>query len=116
MKMVQETCCFEWQNLIAEASRQGFVGQEELQWNSYETLDEQLKQEWLVSLEERKQMGRAPISNRAPKSLEQRRKIAEAIAAKWADPVSLYLNILSVSYIFCSVSTLFESHRLVLCH
>lgn len=86
MKMVQETCCFEWQNLIAEASRQGFVGQEELQWNSYETLDEQLKQEWLVSLEERKQMGRAPISNRAPKSLEQRRKIAEAIAAKWADP------------------------------
>lgn len=85
-KMVQESCCFEWQNLIAEASRQGFVGQEELQWNSYETLDEQLKQEWLVSVEERKQMARTPVSNRAPKSPEQRRKIAEAIAAKWADP------------------------------
>ena len=85
-KMVQESCCFEWQNLIAEASRQGFVGQEELQWNSYESLDEQLKQEWLVSVEQRKQMARAPVSNRAPKSPEQRRKIAEAIAAKWADP------------------------------
>ncbi|CAJ2631227.1 unnamed protein product [Trifolium pratense] len=86
MKMVQETCFFEWQNLIAEASRQGLVGQEELQWNSYETLDEQLKQEWLVTLEERKQMARPSLSKRAPKSLEQRRKIAEAIAAKWADP------------------------------
>jgi len=91
-KMVQESCCFEWQNLIAEASRQGFVGQEELQWNSYETLDEQLKQEWLASVEERKQMVRAPVSNRAPKSPEQRRKIAEAIAAKWADPVSVYVS------------------------
>uniref|UniRef100_A0A0R0KQ97 Nuclease associated modular domain-containing protein n=1 Tax=Glycine max TaxID=3847 RepID=A0A0R0KQ97_SOYBN len=85
-KMVQESCCFEWQNLIAEASRQGYVGQEELQWNSYETLDEQLKQDWLMSVEQRKQVARTPSSKRAPKSPEQRRKIAEAIAAKWADP------------------------------
>ncbi|TKY61161.1 hypothetical protein E2542_SST11011 [Spatholobus suberectus] len=85
-KMVQESCCFQWQNLIAEASRQGYVGQEELQWNSYEILDEQLKQEWLMSVEQRKQMTRTPCSKRAPKSPEQRRKIAEAIAAKWADP------------------------------
>ncbi|XP_061356768.1 uncharacterized protein LOC133301163 [Gastrolobium bilobum] len=85
-KMVQETCCFEWLNLIAEASRQGYVGQEKLQWNSYETLDEQLKQEWLVSVEQRKQIARVPGSRRAPKPPEQRRKIAEAIAAKWADP------------------------------
>lgn len=89
--MVQESCCFEWQNLIAEASRQGYVGQEELQWNSYETLDEQLKQDWLMSVEQRKQVARTPSSKRAPKSPEQRRKIAEAIAAKWADPVSLYV-------------------------
>lgn len=94
--MVQESCCFEWQNLIAEASRQGYVGQEELQWNSYETLVEQLKQEWLVSVEQRKQMVRAPVSNRAPKSPEQRRKIAEAIAAKWADPVSVHVNALKL--------------------
>ncbi|KAK7258390.1 hypothetical protein RIF29_23964 [Crotalaria pallida] len=85
-KLVQELCCFEWQNLIAEASRQGYVGQEELQWNSYEIMDEQLKQEWLASVEQRKQMTRTPGSKRAPKSLEQRRKIAEAITAKWADP------------------------------
>ncbi|KAE9598072.1 putative nuclease associated modular domain 3 [Lupinus albus] len=85
-KLVQEICCFEWQNLIAEASRQGYIGQEELQWNSYKTLNEQLKQEWLVSVEQRKQMVRAPGSKRAPKSPEQRRKIAAAISAKWADP------------------------------
>ncbi|KAF7813959.1 uncharacterized protein G2W53_027928 [Senna tora] len=85
-KMVQEACHFEWQNLIAEASRQGFVGEEELQWNSYETLDEQLKQEWLESIEQRKKMQRSSGSKRAPKSLEQKRKIAEAISAKWADP------------------------------
>lgn len=87
--MVQETCCIEWQNLIAEASRQGYVDQEELQWNSYETMNEQLKQEWLASIEQRKQTTRIPGGRRAPKSLEQRRKIAEAISAKWADPVSV---------------------------
>ncbi|CAK9144693.1 unnamed protein product [Ilex paraguariensis] len=83
---VQETCHFEWQNLIAEASRRGFVGEEELQWDSYKILDEQLEQEWLESVEERKKMPRPKCSKRAPKSAEQRRKISEAIAAKWADP------------------------------
>ncbi|XP_054783692.1 uncharacterized protein LOC129290760 [Prosopis cineraria] len=85
-RMVQEACIFEWQNLIAEASRQGFVGEEEMQWDSYGTLNEQLQQEWLESVEQRKKMQRAPHSKRAPKSPEQRRKIAEAISAKWADP------------------------------
>ncbi|KAL1313396.1 hypothetical protein HN51_039954 [Arachis hypogaea] len=85
-KMLQEACCFEWQNLIAEASRKGYAEQEELQWNSYGILDKQLKQEWSECVEQRKQMVRPPGSKRAPKSPEQRRKIAEAIAAKWADP------------------------------
>lgn len=85
-KMAQATCCFEWQNLIAEASRQGFIGQEELQWNSYETLDDQLKRDWFQTLEQRKLMARGPPCNRAPKSPEQKKKIAQAIAAKWADP------------------------------
>ncbi|KAI5403686.1 hypothetical protein KIW84_051017 [Lathyrus oleraceus] len=31
-------------------------------------------------------MARAPSSNRAPKSPEQKKKIAQAIAAEWADP------------------------------
>ncbi|KAF8011257.1 hypothetical protein BT93_J1765 [Corymbia citriodora subsp. variegata] len=84
--MVQETCCHQWQNLIAEASRKGYVGEEELQWHSYDILDEQLEREWLESIEQRKTMSRPKGSKRAPKSPEQRRKIAEAIAAKWADP------------------------------
>ena len=91
-KAVQETCCLEWQDLIAEASRRGYVGQGELQWNSYEILDEQLKLEWSASIEHRKQMPRPPGSKRAPKTPEQRKKIAEAIYAKWADPVSVYVN------------------------
>ncbi|CAJ1976060.1 unnamed protein product [Sphenostylis stenocarpa] len=85
-KMAEEFCYFEWKNLIAEASRQGYVGEEELQWNSYETLAEQLEKEWLMSVEQRKQMIKTPGGKRAPKSPEQRRKIAEAITAKWADP------------------------------
>ncbi|KAJ0074746.1 hypothetical protein Patl1_33870 [Pistacia atlantica] len=84
--MVQEHCYFEWQNLIAEASRRGLAGEEELEWNSYKILDEQLKQEWLESVEQRKSMPRPNGSKRAPKSPEQRKKIAEAIAAKWTDP------------------------------
>ncbi|KAK8641932.1 hypothetical protein V6N13_011300 [Hibiscus sabdariffa] len=84
--MVQETCHFEWMNLIAEASRKGYLGEEELQWDSYKMLDEQLAKEWLESVEQRKTMPRPKGSKRAPKSPEQRRKIAEAIAAKWSDP------------------------------
>ncbi|XP_010273796.1 PREDICTED: uncharacterized protein LOC104609242 [Nelumbo nucifera] len=84
--MVQETCYFEWQNLIAEASRRGCAGQDELQWDSYMIIDEELQKEWLESIEQRKSMPRAKGSKRAPKSSEQRRKISEAISAKWADP------------------------------
>ncbi|KAL6996176.1 hypothetical protein U1Q18_006310 [Sarracenia purpurea var. burkii] len=83
---LQETCYFDWQNLIAEASRRGFVDEEELQWDSYKILDEQLEQEWLESVEQRKKTPKPKGSKRAPKSLEQRRKISEAISAKWADP------------------------------
>ncbi|GAA0169927.1 hypothetical protein LIER_24305 [Lithospermum erythrorhizon] len=84
--MLQETCCCEWQNLIADASRKGLLGEEQLQWDSYAILDKQLKEEWMQSVEQRKKMPRPKGSKRAPKSEEQRRKISEAISAKWADP------------------------------
>ncbi|KAJ6832438.1 uncharacterized protein M6B38_344505 [Iris pallida] len=84
--MVQENCLFEWQNMISEASRKGYASEDELQWDSYEILDAQLKQEWLESVEKRKKMPRPKGSKRAPKSPEQRKKISEAISAKWADP------------------------------
>ncbi|KAB2611036.1 abhydrolase domain-containing protein [Pyrus ussuriensis x Pyrus communis] len=83
---LQENCCFDWQNLIAEASRQGYDGEEELQWDSYKILDEKLTDEYLESVEQRKIMRRPKGSKRAPKSLEQRRKISQAISAKWNDP------------------------------
>lgn len=89
--MVQEGIYFDWQNLIAEASRNGYIGQEELQWDSYQILSEKLQQEWLESVEQRKTMPRPKGNKRAPKSAEQRRKIAEAIAAKWANPVSSHI-------------------------
>ncbi|XP_038972129.1 uncharacterized protein LOC120104676 isoform X2 [Phoenix dactylifera] len=84
--LVQEKCLSEWQKLIAEASRKGYAGEKELHWDSYEILDKQLNQEWLESIEKRKTMRRPKGSKRAPKSSEQRRKISEAISAKWADP------------------------------
>ncbi|CAA6656257.1 unnamed protein product [Spirodela intermedia] len=86
MLLVQESCFFEWQNIIAEASRKGYGSDEELHWDSYKTLDEQLKKEWMESIESRKATPRLKGSKRAPKSAEQRRKISEAISAKWADP------------------------------
>ncbi|KAL6576919.1 hypothetical protein OROMI_011195 [Orobanche minor] len=83
---LQENCCYEWQNLIAEASRRGYDGEEELQWDSYKLLDGKLTEEYLESIEQRKTMRRPKGSKRAPKSLEQRRKISQAISAKWNDP------------------------------
>lgn len=84
---VQETCYSGWSNTIAEASRKGYGSDSELQWDSYSILNEQLKKEWLESVERRKMMPRPRGNKRAPKSPEQRRKISEAISAKWADPV-----------------------------
>lgn len=100
MLMVQEHCYFEWQNLIAEASRRGLAGEEELQWNSYKILDEQLKQEWLESVEQRKSMPRPKGSKRVPKTPEQRKKISVAIAAKWADPVINILQCLHAYFLY----------------
>lgn len=92
-QVLQETCHFEWQNLIAEASRQGYKGEEELQWDSYQILNEELKKEWLESVEQRKKTPRVVGSRRAPKSAEQRKKISESISAKWADPVRFVLHL-----------------------
>ncbi|KAL0441297.1 UNVERIFIED_CONTAM: hypothetical protein Sradi_0068600 [Sesamum radiatum] len=84
--MLQETCHYEWQNLISKAARKGLLGEEELHWDSYKILSKELEQEWLQSVEQRKTKLRPKGSKRAPKSAEQKRKISEAIAAKWADP------------------------------
>ncbi|CAM8993792.1 unnamed protein product [Rhodiola kirilowii] len=84
--LLQEMCHFEWLNLIADGSRRGYSGEDELQWDSYKLLDEHLGHVWVESVEQRKKTPRVPGSRRAPKSIEQRRKIAEAISAKWSDP------------------------------
>ncbi|CAA3014732.1 Hypothetical predicted protein [Olea europaea subsp. europaea] len=84
--MSQGNCYYKWQNLIADTARRGVLGEEELQWDSYKILSEQLEQEWLQSVEQGIRMQRPKGSKRAPKSSVQRRKISEAIAAKWADP------------------------------
>lgn len=88
-------CQQEWRNLISEASRKGLCGEEELQWDSYEIIQKQLKKEYQAGVETRKEHfrnsnlkpGQRSYNHlRAPKTPEQRRKISEAIAAKWADP------------------------------
>ncbi|CAN1827793.1 Ubiquitin-conjugating enzyme E2 34 [Linum perenne] len=84
--MLQEYCYFDWQNLIAEASRTGLDDEEELEWNTYSILREKLQIEWVESVEIRRTTPRPKGNKRAPKTPEQRRRIAEAIAAKWADP------------------------------
>ncbi|XP_022980573.1 uncharacterized protein LOC111479903 [Cucurbita maxima] len=84
--VLQEKCYIEWKHLIAEASRRGYKGEEELQWDSYQILNERFKKEWLESVEQRKRKPRPVGSKRAPKSAEQRKKISESISAKWDDP------------------------------
>ncbi|KAH0920623.1 hypothetical protein HID58_020641 [Brassica napus] len=53
-RKVQETCHFEWQNLLAEAARKGYTDEQEFQWDSYKILDQQNQLEWLESIEQRK--------------------------------------------------------------
>ncbi|KAJ1686384.1 hypothetical protein LUZ63_017774 [Rhynchospora breviuscula] len=84
--MIQEGCHLEWRNIIADAARVGLYGDKELHWDSYELLQEELEREWVQSVQRRRSMPRQHISSRAPKSLEQRKRIAEAIRTKWTDP------------------------------
>ncbi|XP_076885776.1 uncharacterized protein LOC143535397 [Bidens hawaiensis] len=79
-------CHCEWLNLLSEASKKGFCGEEELQWDSYDIVNQQLGKEFKEGIESRKKKPGPGSGVRAPKTLEQRRKISEAIAAKWADP------------------------------
>nr|CAB3499874.1 unnamed protein product [Digitaria exilis] len=81
--MVQDGCFVEWRDMVADAARKGFAGGVNLQWNSYKILTEQMRQEWLGNHQKRRSMPRPRGNRRAPKTPEQRRKIAEAIAAKW---------------------------------
>lgn len=79
-------CHREWLNLIAEASRKGLYDEEELQWDSFVKISQQLDKEFREGIESRKKKRASTPGIRAPKTLEQRKKISEAIAAKWADP------------------------------
>ncbi|CAD6261750.1 unnamed protein product [Miscanthus lutarioriparius] len=83
--MVQDGCFVEWRDMVADAARKGFAGGVSIEWNSYKILSEQMRHEWLENLQKRRSMPRPRGNRRAPKTPEQRRKIAEAIAAKWLD-------------------------------
>ncbi|XP_078177887.1 uncharacterized protein LOC144572240 isoform X7 [Carex rostrata] len=84
--MIQQRCQVEWCNMIAKMARVGLYGETELQWDSFELLQEELKRECPQSLHKRISKLRKQKNNRGPKSPEQRKRIAEAIRAKWADP------------------------------
>jgi len=90
-KKLQETCLLEWEDMIAEAARIGAYGEEELQWDAYAILKEKMHQEWLRALKMEKAMGKHK-DKRAPKSVEQKKKISEAVKAKWADSVRASMN------------------------
>ena len=93
--MVQDGCFVEWRDMVADAARKGFAGGVSIEWNSYKILSEQMRHEWLENLQKRRSMPRPRGNRRAPKTPEQRRKIAEAIAAKWLDQVrATYMYIL----------------------
>ncbi|KAF3525692.1 hypothetical protein F2Q69_00047000 [Brassica cretica] len=63
-RKVQETCHFEWQNLLAEAARKGFTDEQEFQWDSYKIMDQQNQLEWLESIEQRKAVRAAKVPDR----------------------------------------------------
>eukprot|EP01018_Ginkgo_biloba_P028014 Gb_24726 [translate_table: standard] len=86
-KMLQEMCFLDWQESIAEAARIGGDGETELQWGDYEILKDKLHQEWLQVVAMEKAMAKEKHGGkRVGKTAEQRKKISEAIRAKWADP------------------------------
>ncbi|XP_057864099.2 uncharacterized protein LOC131072080 isoform X1 [Cryptomeria japonica] len=81
-----QTCIIDWKESIAESARSGVDGEDELHWDSYNTLKEDIHQEWLQAIAANKSIQKENTGRRAAKPAEQRQKIAESIKAKWADP------------------------------
>ncbi|EFJ20715.1 hypothetical protein SELMODRAFT_443772 [Selaginella moellendorffii] len=78
---LQKQCLAEWQECIAEAARQGGDDQEELQWDSYD-VERQREKEEIRQLKDGMR-----VTSRSQRRLEwsdeHRRKVSEAIKAKW---------------------------------
>eukprot|EP00250_Pteridium_aquilinum_P013271 c21243_g1_i1 orf=117-1613(+) len=76
----QLTIVQEWKDSIAGMARVGFLGDEELEWNSYIVLKQELRRQYYASTKKKKE--------KVPRSwtFEQRVKISESVRAKWADP------------------------------
>ena len=92
-KKLQEMCLLQWEDNIAEAARIGVNGEDELQWDAYAILKENMYQDWLQAVEMEKATGKQKRKDkRAPKSVEQKKKISEAVGAKWEDVVRASLN------------------------
>eukprot|EP00250_Pteridium_aquilinum_P007084 c16876_g1_i2 orf=377-1846(-) len=73
----QESCVREWEELIADAARQGSDGDVVFQWDSYNIIRVELRDAWELQVRKAR-TGR--------KSADHRNKISKAIIAKWADP------------------------------
>ncbi len=92
---IERMCVRDWQEAVAEAARQGGLGDEEVEWDTYKNLKQQIRLEQLTAAkqdriqlkEERRAMRKAMRGNGY--SLEHRMKISEAIRAKWEDPVNI---------------------------
>lgn len=78
----QLTIVQEWKDFIADIAREGFLGEEELQWDSYLTVKAELRRQYFSSNKKRRKSEKVPRSF----TMEQRLKISESVRRKWADP------------------------------
>lgn len=84
-KNLQEMCLLEWEESIAEAARLDAHGGDELLWDAYGILKEKMDRDLLQTVEMEKAMDKQKRKDkRAPKSVDQKKKISEAVRAKWA--------------------------------
>ena len=92
-RKLQEMCLLQWEDNIAESARIGVNGEDELQWDAYAILKENMYQDWLQVVEMEKETGKQKRKDkRDPKSVEQKKKISEVVRAKWVDVVRASLN------------------------
>ena len=86
-------CFLQWEDNIAKAARIGVNGEDELQWDAYAILKEKMYQDQLQAVEMEKATGKQKRKDkRAPKLVEQKKKISEAVRSKWEYVVRASLN------------------------
>lgn len=90
LKIAQDNGVKDWKEVVANTARVGGLGEEELEWGTFERIQTKWRLEELAVMREEKERLleiRKAEARSLGCSVAHRKAISDAIRAKWAEPV-----------------------------